>query len=265
MYINELARFCHVNPETIRMYRSRGLISARRNPANGYYEYDEGSLLQLLHLRKMRGEGLSLDMIRSSQGPSDLSELIAGYEHELDGLARQMEQLRSRQFMLQMTLDHLRQLRESPDTTALIDAYDTRYDLAFRYAGQLPALEQWIAQIDLFTLSFNLPLAVLRAPLPERLRVEPSLGTYLHLLQEHQLPVPPEAVCFPRGQYAAAAVELDGPDHIRREQLQPLLDSIAAHGLRPVSDSTAFLVRIDRTGARNRFFYRMRVRVEPAE
>ena len=53
MKIHELARLSGVNPETIRMYRQKGLLHPARL-ANGYFDYSACNLYELMFVRKLR-------------------------------------------------------------------------------------------------------------------------------------------------------------------------------------------------------------------
>lgn len=266
MLLHELSRLCHVHPETIRMYRKLGLISARKDPKNGYYTYDHEALQQLLHLRKLRGSGLSLEAIRCTQESRALEEVVTRYENDLTALDEQIAALQRRKAMLQVTLEHLRQYEENLQGVTLLEAADTRYDLVFRTAQAVPALDIWVEKMEFCTLGIHVRLEdMLRRPLPEFIHADPSIGSYRNIIEQNGLPLPPEAICSPKGLYAAAHVELDGLGHLRRDQLTPLLDFIAAQEMRPVSDGTAFLVRILSEKGKKKFIYRLRVRVEPLE
>ena len=50
MKIHELARLSGVNPETIRMYRQKGLLHPARL-ANGYFDYSACNLYELMFVR----------------------------------------------------------------------------------------------------------------------------------------------------------------------------------------------------------------------
>lgn len=64
MKIHELARLSGVNPETIRMYRQKGLLHPARL-ANGYFDYSACNLYELMFVRKLRGANLGLETIAS--------------------------------------------------------------------------------------------------------------------------------------------------------------------------------------------------------
>ena len=53
MKIHELAHLSGVNPETIRMYRQKGLLHPARL-ANGYFDYSACNLYELMFVRKLR-------------------------------------------------------------------------------------------------------------------------------------------------------------------------------------------------------------------
>ena len=50
MKIHELAHLSGVNPETIRMYRQKGLLHPARL-ANGYFDYSACNLYELMFVR----------------------------------------------------------------------------------------------------------------------------------------------------------------------------------------------------------------------
>ena len=64
MKIHELAHLSGVNPETIRMYRQKGLLHPARL-ANGYFDYSACNLYELMFVRKLRGANLGLETIAS--------------------------------------------------------------------------------------------------------------------------------------------------------------------------------------------------------
>lgn len=67
MKIHELAHLSGVNPETIRMYRQKGLLHPARL-ANGYFDYSACNLYELMFVRKLRGANLGLETIASFYG-----------------------------------------------------------------------------------------------------------------------------------------------------------------------------------------------------
>jgi len=65
MKVSELAKQAQVTADTIRHYTRLGLITPRRNPANGYQIYDAEALKLLRFIQKARLLGFSLHEIES--------------------------------------------------------------------------------------------------------------------------------------------------------------------------------------------------------
>jgi len=64
MKINELAQQAGVTRDTIRHYLAIGLLTAARNPSNGYQVFDDGALSRLQFIRAARQLGLTLEDVR---------------------------------------------------------------------------------------------------------------------------------------------------------------------------------------------------------
>ncbi len=263
MKINELARISRVNPETIRLYRNKGLLFPRRSE-NGYYEYSGDDLQNLLYIRKLRGLNLSLGTIAYTYDHEDVDDIVAGFQRECDELGAQIDELRRRRFMLQVTLEHYQSYRENLRGVMPVPVADDRFDVPFDglRAEQTPG--EWLNNIDLFTQGLRIPEEYLCAEtLPERVPVRLTLGTYRPILEAHGVAIPQDAARLPAGLYLAAVAERRG-DTIDSRALQELLDYARAHAYRPTGESTAFLFRVSRAPEGMSFTYRLRVRVEEA-
>lgn len=71
MKVSELANAADVTPETVRYYTREGLISATRNPSNGYQAYNEEALRRLRFIQQARTLGFSLKQIAEILEQSD--------------------------------------------------------------------------------------------------------------------------------------------------------------------------------------------------
>lgn len=261
MKINELARISHVNSETIRMYRNKGLLFPRRNE-NGYFEYSGDDLQNLLYIRKLRGLNLSLGTIAYTYGHEDVDDIVSGFQREYDGLSAQIDELCRQRFMLQVTLEHYQSYRENLRGVMPVPVADDRCDIPFDEPRAGQALDEWLNNIDLFTQGLRIPEEYLRAKtLPDRVPVRLTLGTYLPILEAHGVAVPESAMRLPRGLYLAAVAERRG-DAIDSRPLREILDYARAHSYTPTGESTAFLFRVSHTPEGAVFTYRLRVRVE---
>ncbi|MFO6423792.1 MerR family DNA-binding protein [Motilimonas sp. KMU-193] len=63
MLTNEIARAACVTAETVRFYTRKGLLSASKDPNNGYKRYDSAALERLIFINHARGIGFSLQEI----------------------------------------------------------------------------------------------------------------------------------------------------------------------------------------------------------
>lgn len=261
MKINELAKLSRVNPETIRMYRNKGLLSPQRGE-NGYFEYSWDDFQNLLYIRKLRGLNIPLSSIAKTYSDGDVDDIVADFQGVYDGLSAQIDELSRQRLMLQVTMEHYLSYRKNLDGVIPIHVPDDRLDLPFdgSLEGKLPG--EWLDNIDLFTQGLRIPEELLRgSALPERVPVRLTLGTYRLLLNSHGVEVPRDAVCLPEGLYLTAKVERRG-NYIEGRQLQPLVDYARAHSYALTGESTAFLFRVSRDREGLCFTYRLRARVE---
>ena len=264
MKINELARLSHVNAETIRMYRNKGLLLPRQNE-NGYYEYSPDDLQTLLFIRKLRGMNLSLPTVAYTYRHTEVEDVLACFQREYDALEAQIAELQRRQAMLRLHMDHYDAYRESCLGVSEVEIPEDRYDLILDRQELDEDLDCWLAHVDHFTQGLYFPGELLNGPeLPERIPVRLTLGSYLPILREYEYPIPDRALCFPRGTYLAAKVVLDGERELTASQLQPLADYAREHCYRFVGGATAFLFRVDTQKDHLRFVYRLRIRIERA-
>ena len=265
MKVNELAKLTGVNAETIRKYRERGLLCPEQNPKNGYYEYSTADFLNLLYIRKLRGANLSLDAIESTYRSQDAETLLSGYRSTIESLEKQIQELLLRRRMLLVTYRHYER-DASAGGIRLIDAFGEKFDCYFHPGDTDEILEYWIKHIELFTLVLGIRREYFETPsLPRRIPVSLGLGTYGDLIKENKLPVAASCARFPEGRYACFFLELEELDTVPAEALSPIRAFLRDQALRPLSDTTAYLYRIDSSGDRMKFIFCTRILVEPLQ
>lgn len=263
MKINELARLTGLNAETIRKYRDRGLLRPKCQPENGYYEYSNTDFLNLLYIRKLRGAHLSLDTIEATYTGGDAESLLEGYRATVEALDEQISLLLRRKRMLMLTYRHYARDAEAFGEVRLIESFGDKYDSYFDGKILDPVQKLWVENVDLFTLVLGIEQRWFEEPvLPERVPVRIGIGTYGTILQENDFPIPEEHRLFPKGEYASFFLELKELDSIPGEALQPARDFLARERLRPVSDTTAYLYRVDTREAATRFIFCTRIKTE---
>ena len=105
MKIHELARLSGVNPETIRMYRQKGLLHPARL-ANGYFDYSACNLYELMFVRKLRGANLGLETIASFYAEDGQAGALRNMKQEIRALEEAIRELEQRKKQLMSTLGH---------------------------------------------------------------------------------------------------------------------------------------------------------------
>jgi len=261
MKINELARLTGLNAETIRKYRDKGLLRPRCCPKNGYYEYSKSDFLNLLYVRKLRGANLSLDAIAATYSDRDSDSLLDRYRATVTSLEEQIDQLQKKQRLLRLHLEHLKKDTPPYEGVRLIEARSAKYD---SYFGDNidPARVVWVENIDLFIQVLCISREYLICDtLPERVPIRLGLGTYTDILAEYPFALPADAAFFPEGRYAAFFLTVEDPESIDAAQLEPIRVFLRSYRLRPETDTTAYLYRVDNRGNVIRFIFCVRVKV----
>ena len=262
MRINELAKRTGLNAETIRKYRDRGLLRPKCQPENGYYEYSDVDFLNLLYIRKLRGAHLSLDAVEATY-TGNADTLLEGYRATIDALEEQIRLLRRRERMLKLSYRHYER-DAGLEGIQRIEAFGDKYDSYFSDTQSDPVHELWVKNVDLFTLVLCVPQRYFETEaLPERVPVRLGIGTYGTILEENKLPLPQNCACFPKGEYVSFFLELEELDSIPGEALCPVRDFLRRERLRPGSDTTAYLYRVDTSGAATKFIFCTRLNVVP--
>ena len=82
---------------------------------------------------------------------------------------------------------------------------------------------------------------------------------------QERIEIPPSARSFPQGIYVSFFLETDDLFAVRPDQLAAVRSYLKEHGLRPVSDTTAYLYRTTFSDTGYCFQFCVRVRVEREE
>lgn len=262
MKIHELSRLSGVNPETIRMYRQRGLLHPLRQE-NGYFDYSLYNLYELMFVRKLRNANLGLENISEFYTEDKHLAAVKSMAQEINALDEEIRDLERRKKQLMSTLGHyvLFPSRSQPVKQKL------RSECWFLPLELEPAngpCRQWLEHPDLLFTGIRVDPAHLEHP-GQTVPYTLVLGAYTEDLKRLKLPIPPQAHRMPYGNYLVGFLEV-GPDGVLDgSQLQPLTDYAAAHGYRFCPEQGAFLYRMNDTpsGVRMVFSFQIRVESEP--
>lgn len=107
MKVSQLAQLANVTAETVRYYTREGLLTAERNPSNGYKIYDQTALQRLNFITQARSLGFSLKEIKgilknAAQGDSPcpmvrqlLQDKITKTEAEIAALQTVLDKMKT--------------------------------------------------------------------------------------------------------------------------------------------------------------------------
>lgn len=265
MKIHEISKFLNVHHETVRMYRKKGLLKPERNPENGYYEYTDDDLFSLFFIRKLRGANLSLHTISQIFAPKSVSNMQDNIDREIIGLKNQIKTLERKLDTLTRTRSHLAECNFDQSEVTIMEATDAKHDIIDLQNADNEHLKPWLEQPDLCTLSLCIKKELLNQELTgEPIPASPGFGTYKKIIDRYQLPLLNTMSVCPKGIYLSCLAELDNLTSIPAEKLQPLQEYAKKHGLTFVSNTTAFLISIDRSSRQTKYLFRIRICVEKA-
>lgn len=260
--INKLAKLSGVSVETIRKYRDRGLLLPERNPENGYYEYSNADFINLLYIRKLRGASLSLDVIETTCLSGDGKTILEGYRRTIESLEEQIRQLKRREMMLSVTYRHYERDAEAAEPIRVVEAFDVKIDTYFERDTLDRTTQFWVRNIDLFTLVVCIDQKYFEQETPpNRIPIRLGIGSYETVLKEENCPIPEKASVFPKGQYVSFFLEIENLKSISGEKLAPVRSYLKSRNLHALSDSTAYLYRVDHSRGTPRFVFCVRALV----
>ncbi len=117
MKINEVDEVVGIGKKAIRFYEQEGLISPNRNPQNGYRDYNEENIQQLLRIKLLRKLGFPINEIRKMQlGQLTISD---GMERHVISLQREKKNLESMAEICK-TLSNCNEKLETFDATNML-------------------------------------------------------------------------------------------------------------------------------------------------
>lgn len=263
MKIHELSNYSKINPETIRLYRQKGLLRPHRNPANGYYEYSEANLISLFFVRILRGSNLPLQTIAQVFANESVSEMLNNIDNEIAGIEQQINSLEKKLDTMRLNRDHLAECLHVKGQIIEMASSDDKYDILALQHLTDPLLDIWLRQPELCTISLVINKDILNQELPVTpIAVTPAFGIYRMQIDQYKLPLPDYISVCPKGFCLSLILELDSLTELQPELLKPLQQYARQHGLYFASNTTAFLIRIDYSRPQTRYLFRLRVRAE---
>ena len=262
MKINELSKLTGIHPETIRMYRKKGLLHPQKLE-NGYYDYTAADYVSLAYIRKLRGYSFPIDEIAGLYQNQDSEHLLSRFRKEKEILQNQINELQIRLRYLELEEQHLRESSVIEKITVLqsvdekIDFYDLGYFLTNRHATHPVGI------YTMMTPTVYISPEVLNGEFQsETVPIRIGIGTYRHVLDELKTDPPSGAIRIPNGLCVSQVIEIRDFSSIRKEQLEPMISYVKENGLRYQSGTTGFLMNIEKQESGTVFRFRIRACIE---
>ena len=259
MRVNELSKITGIHIETIRSYRKMGLLKPVKLP-NGYYDYGMTDFISLAYIRKMRGYSMGLDditKIYSSDDPGEIIDLIEAEQQVLRSrIARLQEELR----YLELEKIHvLESQRTGSRHVQTVQSLDDKIDL---YPDDLTKDPGYRFLLDIshkMTPTIRIAKDILNGPCEDRIiPVVTGVGTYRYVLDEKGIGFPEDYILIPNGIHISQMISLRDLNAINILQLQPMMDEAKKKGTPFISDTTGYLMRVEKRS--DEFIYHFRIR-----
>lgn len=261
MKIHELAHLSGVNPETIRMYRQKGLLHPARL-ANGYFDYSACNLYELMFVRKLRGANLGLETIASFYAEDGQAGALRNMKQEIRALEEAIRELEQRKKQLMSTLGHYVLFSNQPQQVQELTLRSECWFVPLELEPADSVCRRWMEHADDLFTGIRIAPAYLEQP-TQQVPYAMELGAYTEDLKRLKLPLPPQARRMPGGTYLSSFLEAETDGTLRGGQLQPVIDYAAAHHYRFCPEQGAFLYCLNGGEEALQLVFCFQVRVEP--
>lgn len=261
MKVNEVSQITKIHHETIRMYRKKGFLQPAKNPVNGYYDYSIEDIVSLMYLKKMRSCNLPLKLISKmyNNGKNDLDVMIDDFDTIIDDLKSQVSMLERRIELLKFTRNHINDSPEKHYVVQEIESIDNKID----FYNLDPSKWKLIHDADLYAITLRIKKEYLNDKNQYgEIPCELGFGAYEHHFKTNRLPIPEDAVICPKGKYLTSTIELENFNAVDQSLIAPMQDYAKMHNYHFISDTTAFLIKIDLSKGKKLYTFRLRAQVE---
>lgn len=260
MKIKELSALTDVHPESIRLYREMEFLEPEKLK-NGYYDYSMRDFVSLVYLRKLRNYDFPIENISQFYDTTDADKLIGIIDERYNALEIQIEEIKDKIRFLNLERVHLDLVRQTiHQEVSLIHSIDEKIDLYdFKDA-------QWLKQMyRKMTPTLFISKEVLNGPCEDRMiPLKVGIGTYRYILEDSHIEIPGGAIVHPNGTYLIQQVAVSDLSSLNLLALKPMMDYAKKNHLVFQSDSTGYLIHVNRTGGHLtcRFMVRACVRTD---
>lgn len=215
MKIGQFSCLTGVPEQTLRYYEDMGFLRPERNPQNGYRDYTQQNLLELLQVRMLRGLNVPVGKISSQPDIcSILDDQQLVIEKQIVALEQELARLRRLQ------------LRYSRETGSIrMQSIGGMYrlmlsDAAVHRHPQTPAIiKDWISLMPYCHFTIIIPCSELASPAGGPICPRWGIGVIQSYFEKFPSPPPAPAVYYGRFQGVGTNLCLQDPFHVQRDEL----------------------------------------------
>ena len=260
MYIHELAELTNTNPETIRMYRKKGLLHPSRQK-NGYYDYSMADFASLIHLRKLREFTMSLNDIDHALSASNPMKLLDSFSQKEQAIKEQIAGLQEKIRFLELEKRHICEtMSEGFDSVQIMQSVDTKIDFypPFQEAASTLLSLHYLTT----TICLYIPKEILNGPIIDKeIPLQAGIGTYKYMLKD-DADIPEKAVVIPNGRCISQLISLQDLTRINILSLVPMMAYARTNKTPFLSDTTAYLAAVNYQQDKPVYTFRLRACIE---
>lgn len=259
----QMAELLHINKETLRLYRSVGLINPTQNQQNQYYEFDENDYYTLLFIRRLRGHDVSLKNIHHLLHDDQEGIDDTFFDDEIKKNLEMQKELAKQLNGLIACKQHFESCKENVGRVSEMIFNDDKYDIRLisddKKVSSLTA--SWVASVELMTLS----LSITKEDLVSNPKTYPfhfCLSLYEQQRKEFGLEKIKSAAVFKHGLYLTSIVKVKMSSSIPSSVIQPMIDYAETNNFEFESGTTGFLIKIDQSKECPEYYFRIRAKVK---
>ncbi len=262
MKVNELSKLTGVNIETIRSYREKGLLHPEKLK-NGYYDYGLGDYISLIYIRKYRGYSIGLNDISSFYSAKSNEEILAVIDKEQQILSERIARLEEEKRYLELERIHLSESSHTDEMNVqIMQSLDEKIDVYHEH----PEFDDLFFQqhtYHMMTPSMRISKDILNGDIEDRIiPIQMGLGTYRYVIEERGLPLPDHHVSIPHGLHVGQMIALTDLSSVNVMQLKPMMTYAKEKGRPFLSDTTGYLMHIEKKNSDFVYHFRIRACIE---
>ncbi|MEE8809151.1 MerR family transcriptional regulator [Lactimicrobium sp.] len=260
MYIHELSKLTNTNPETIRMYRKKGLLHPNRL-ANGYYDYSMADFASLMHLRKLRDFSMSFHEIEQALCADSSQFLLDSFSAREKAINDEIAALQEKIRYLELEKRHIREtMDEGFDSVRIMQSVDTKIDFYPPFEEVASTLLSLHYQTT--TICLHISKEILNGPIVDKeIPLQAGIGTYRYMLKD-KTDIPEKAVVIPNGLCISQLISLQDLTRINILSLAPMMTCAKSNHTPFLSDTTAYLATMNYQQDKPVYIFRLRACIE---